>query len=64
MKKKKTYRRVSKNSIVEPDIELCTVMSNDCTGMVPSAIIDDFEQDAYEDIYPYETNPYDTGDQY
>lgn len=64
MKKKKTYRRVSKNSIVEPDIELGTVMSNDCTGMVPSAIIDDFEQDAYEDIYPYETNPYDTGDQY
>lgn len=54
MKPKKTYRRVVKNTSDNPDLELQTVMTNDCTGLVPSAITDEFEQQAYEEIYPYD----------
>jgi hypothetical protein len=51
------------------DAQLDTVMdqlgvcsANECTGMIPEAIMDESEQESYEDIYPYilpEDEPFD-----
>ena len=33
------------------DIQACSTM--DCTGLIPSLPQDEAEQEAYEDLYPY-----------
>ena len=46
-----------KNSDIEEnfdiDTELNTFSAYDCTGLIPSAITDESEIEAYEEIYPY-----------
>ncbi len=37
--------------------DFATCSSYDCTGLIPAAVQDQAEADAYEDIYPYITPP-------
>lgn len=37
----------------DTDMELNTCSACDCTGLIPSAITDEDEIEAYEEIYPY-----------
>jgi hypothetical protein len=42
--------------------QLGVCSANECTGMIPEAIMDESEQESYEDIYPYilpEDEPFD-----
>ncbi len=55
--KHKTYRRVrgtvKKDFPNPPDIELNTFSATDCTGLIPSAVDDESEQQSYEELYPF-----------
>ena len=52
-KKKSNYDYGFRNT----DIELNSISAYDCTGLIPSAVIDDAQAEAYEELYPYITSP-------
>lgn len=41
------------NYAIDEDLETNTCSAYDCTGLIPSAITDEEEIEAYEELYPY-----------
>ncbi len=39
------------------DMEFNACSATDCTGLIPSAIVDESQIESYEEIYPYLTPP-------
>ena len=53
---KKENDRPSKDNdfhLQDINIQACSTM--DCTGLIPTPPKDDFEQESYEELYPYIT---------
>lgn len=37
----------------QPDLELNSCSAYDCTGLIPAAVTDEAQAEAYEQLYPY-----------
>lgn len=49
---KKKYP-ITTDEIIEEDMQKNTVSYNDLTGLTPSAVLNDYEEESYEKLYPY-----------
>ena len=41
----------------DTDIEFNSISAYDCTGLIPSAVTDEAQAEAYEELYPYLSSP-------